>query len=99
MARIGQPITASPEETAELLTMKRSQKLERRYAERAEIILHSLEGKSLEQIVELTGKSRPVVMPLEAASLRPSLLSNVQWSLKKHVRHLRMDILTGRRNG
>lgn len=61
MARIGQPITASPEERAELLTMKRSQKLERRYAERADIILHSLEGKPLEQIVELTGKSRPVV--------------------------------------
>jgi len=61
MARIGQPITASPEERAELLTMQRSQKLERRYVERAEIILHSLESKSLEQIVELTGKSRPVV--------------------------------------
>lgn len=61
MARIGQPITASPEERAELLTMRRSQKLERRYVERAEIILHSLEGKSLEQIIELTGKSKPVV--------------------------------------
>jgi transposase len=61
MARIGQPITASPEERAELLTMKRSQKLERRYVERAEIILYSLEDKSLEQIIELTGKSRPVV--------------------------------------
>jgi transposase len=41
--------------------MKRSQKLERRYVERAEIILYSLEDKSLEQIIELTGKSRPVV--------------------------------------
>ena len=61
MARIGQPITASPEERAGLLTMKRSQKLERRYVERAEIILHSLEGKSLDQIIELTGKSKPVV--------------------------------------
>ena len=61
MARIGQPITASPEERAELLTMKRSQKLERWYVERAEIILYSLEDKSLEQIIELTGKSRPVV--------------------------------------
>ncbi len=61
MARIGQPIQASPEEKAELLTMKRSLKLERRYVERAEIILHSIEGRSLEQIVELTGKSRPVV--------------------------------------
>jgi len=39
MARIGQPIKASPEEMDELLTVTRSQKLERRNAEKAEIIL------------------------------------------------------------
>jgi len=61
MARIGQPIVLTHEEQQELLTMSRSHKLERRYAERAMIILHSAEGKSMDQITELTGKSRPVV--------------------------------------
>ena len=61
MARIGQPIHLSSEEKQELLTMGRSHKLEKRYVERAMIILHSSEGKSLDQIIELTGKSRPVV--------------------------------------
>jgi len=61
MARIGQPIHLSMEEKHELLTMSRSHKLEKRYAERAMIILHSADGKSLDQIIELTGKSRPVV--------------------------------------
>jgi transposase len=61
MARIGQQITLSIEEEQELLTMSRSHKLEKRYVERAKIILSSAEGKSLDQIIELTGKSRPVV--------------------------------------
>ena len=61
MARIGQPIEVTSDERDELLTMSRSHKLEKRYVERAMIILYSIEGKSLEQIIELTGKSRPVV--------------------------------------
>ncbi|MCK5371748.1 MAG: helix-turn-helix domain-containing protein, partial [Cyclobacteriaceae bacterium] len=61
MARIGQPIHLSAEENQELLTMSRSHKLEKRYVDRAMIILHSAEGKSLDQIIELTGKSRPIV--------------------------------------
>ena len=61
MARIGQQIQLSMEEKLELLTMSRSHKLEKRYVERAKIILYSEEGKTLDQIIELTGKSRPVV--------------------------------------
>jgi transposase len=61
MARIGQLIELTMEEKQELLTMSRSHKLEKRYVERAMIILHSAEGKSLDNIVELTGKSKPVV--------------------------------------
>jgi transposase len=61
MARIGQPIEITSDERDELLTMSRSHKLEKRYVERSLIILYSVEGKSLEQIIELTGKSRPVV--------------------------------------
>lgn len=61
MARIGQPITLNDTERQELLTMSRSQKLERRYVERAQIILYSSEGKNLDEIIKLTGKSRPVV--------------------------------------
>jgi transposase len=61
MARIGQEIKATIEEKQELLTMSRSHKLEKRYVDRAKIILYSLEGKSLDQIIEFTGKSRPVV--------------------------------------
>ena len=61
MARIGQQIQLSMEEEQELLTMSRSHKLEKRYVERAMIILHSAKGRTLDQIIELTGKSRPVV--------------------------------------
>jgi transposase len=61
MARIGQPIEVTQEERDELLTMSRSHKLEKRYSDRSMIILYSAEGKTLEQIIELTGKSRPVV--------------------------------------
>lgn len=61
MARRGQKIQLSMEEKQELLTMSRSHKLEKRYVERAMIILHSEAGKSLDQIIELTGKSRPVI--------------------------------------
>lgn len=61
MARIGQKIELTMEENQELLTMSRSHKLEKRYVDRAMIILHSAEGKSLDQIIELTGRSRPVI--------------------------------------
>lgn len=61
MARIGQKIQLSMEEKQVLLTMSRSHKLEKRYVDRAMIILHSDEGKSLDQIIALTGKSRPVI--------------------------------------
>jgi transposase len=61
MARKGDPILLSAEEERVLLTMQRSQKLEKRYSERANIILLSAEGKTLDQITEATAKSRPVV--------------------------------------
>lgn len=61
MARKGHPIKLSESEKQALLTMSHSHKLERRYVERAEIILHSSEGLTLDKIVALTGKSRPVV--------------------------------------
>jgi len=61
MGRIGRKIQLSMEEKQELLTMSRSHKLEKRYAERAMIILYSSDDKTLDQIIELTGKSRPVV--------------------------------------
>ncbi|GAO27918.1 IS630 family transposase [Geofilum rubicundum] len=48
-------------EKEELLTMSRSRKLERRYVERAEIILLSDQGLSMDNIVEQTGLSKPVV--------------------------------------
>lgn len=61
MARIGQLIELTSEEKRELFTMSRSHKLQNRYVERALIILLSVEGKSLDQIEQITGKSRPVI--------------------------------------
>ncbi len=61
MARIGKPIQLTIEEKEELLTMSRSHKLEKRYVERAEIILCSGQGMSLDEIVDQTGLSKPVV--------------------------------------
>jgi len=61
MARKAQPITATAEQLQQLQTMQRSHKLEKRYSKRAEVILLSLEGRTLEEIVELSGMSRPVV--------------------------------------
>lgn len=61
MARIGQKIQLTMEEKQALLTMSRSHKLEKRYVDRATIILYSDEGKSLDQIIALTDKSRPVI--------------------------------------
>jgi putative transposase len=61
MARIAQPIVASEEALQELLVMHRSLKIEKRYSQRAEIILLSLEGKNIDQIMAITGFSRPIV--------------------------------------
>ena len=61
MARVGKPIRITPEERDELLTMSRSRKLEKRYVERAEIILLSDQGLVMEEIIEQIGLSRPVV--------------------------------------
>jgi transposase len=61
MARISKPIEISMEEKEELLTMSRSRKIEKRYAERAKIILCSAQGMSLDEIVQKAGLSRPVV--------------------------------------
>jgi transposase len=61
MARIGKPIKLTMEEKEELLTMSRSRKLERRYVERAKIILLSDQGLPMSDIIEQSGLSRPVV--------------------------------------
>ncbi len=61
MARIAQPISATAEQHQELLIMKRSLKIESRYRERAEVILLSLEGTSLDDIISKTAMSRPAV--------------------------------------
>lgn len=61
MARIGNPIELTMEQREELLTMSRSLKLEKRYVERAEIILCSDQGMQLDEIIKITGLSRPVV--------------------------------------
>ncbi len=61
MARIAQPITATAEQHQELLVMHRSLKIEKRYSQRAWIILLSLSGKSLQEIIDSTCLSRPVV--------------------------------------
>lgn len=61
MARIGQPIKLSKDQQQELLTMSRSHKLEKRYVERATVILESASGKTMDEIVNSTGLSKPVV--------------------------------------
>lgn len=61
MSRKPQPILVSDAERRELLTMRRSLKIERRYGQRAEVILLSLENKTLEEIAAATGLSKPGV--------------------------------------
>jgi len=61
MGRLSQPINASEVQRNELLMMSRSHKLEQRYVLRANIILFSLEGKSLDEIMALTGVTRMIV--------------------------------------
>ncbi len=58
MARISKPFSASAEEREELLLISRSLKLEKRYVDRAKVIVLSLEGKSLDQIMVATQMSR-----------------------------------------
>jgi transposase len=61
MARIAQPLTVTEEQKQALLIMQRYLKMEKRYTQRAAIILLSAAGKSLKEIIDVTGMSRPVV--------------------------------------
>jgi len=61
MARKAKPIKLTSEEKETLLTMQRSLKLEKRYVDRANIILYSEQGLTMDEIVLQTGLSRPVV--------------------------------------
>lgn len=61
MARLGNPIRLTSDQKEALLIMSRSRKLERRYVERAEVILLSDQGLLMEDIVRQTGLSKPVV--------------------------------------
>lgn len=61
MARIAHPLTITQEQKQALLIMYRSLKMEKRYTQRAAVILLSAEGKGLEEIIDATGLSRPVV--------------------------------------
>jgi putative transposase len=61
MARIAKPIVATQEQRHELLLMARSLKIEKRYSMRAQVILLSLEGRNLEEIIAVSSMSRPVV--------------------------------------
>jgi putative transposase len=61
MARIAKPIELSEKQKTELLIMSRSHKMENRYVQRARIILLSAENKTLEEIMQETSLSKPVV--------------------------------------
>ena len=61
MARKAIPIIASDEQLQELIVMARSLKMERRYSERANVIILSIEKRTLEEIIAATGLSKPVV--------------------------------------
>lgn len=61
MARPSRPIEASEETRAELLTRSRSQRLESRHVQRAKVILLSLEGKTLDEIMAACDLSRESV--------------------------------------
>jgi len=51
----------SAQQREELVTMRRSLKLQKRYVDRAKVILLSSEGKTLDQIIDQTGLSRRAV--------------------------------------
>lgn len=61
MARKSAPIHATEDQMRELLMMQRSTKIEKRYNQRASVILLSLEGKTVDEIIEQSGLSRPGV--------------------------------------
>ena len=61
MARKAKEIVAGEQEYQELLVMGRSLKLEKRYSDRARIILLSIAGKTLDEIIEEVGLTRKVV--------------------------------------
>lgn len=61
MARIAREITVSEDEFRELKVMARSLKLEKRYSDRARVILLSLEKKTLDEIALAVGLSRIAV--------------------------------------
>lgn len=61
MARLSEPIVATAEQLTELQMMFRSRTIEKRYSERAHVVLLSLEGKKLDTIITETKLSRPVV--------------------------------------
>ncbi len=92
MARKSQPITVNQDQLNELLVMQRSLKIEKRYSQRASIILLSLEHKTLDEMISITGLSKPIVnkwrqrfrsMGIEglkdaSRSGKPSVISAVQ---------------------
>ena len=61
MARNAKPIEVSEEDRMQLEAMVRCHKLERRYGLRAEVIILSDDGHSLDGIIKRTGLSRPAV--------------------------------------
>jgi len=61
MGRKAKEITITQDQLNELLIMSRSQKLERRYVERATVILLSHKAKTLDEIILETGLSRRAV--------------------------------------
>lgn len=61
MARIAEPIIASLEQKHQLVTMSRSLKMENRYVQRSRVILLSLEGQSMDSIIQATQMSRPSI--------------------------------------
>jgi transposase len=61
MARTAKPIPVSEAQRMELESMVRSHKLERRYGQRAQVIVLSDDGHSLDGIIKRTGMTRPTV--------------------------------------
>lgn len=61
MARKSIQIPLTEQQREELVTMQRSLKLERRYVDRAKIILFSVDGKTIDAIMSETRLTRRVV--------------------------------------
>jgi transposase len=61
MARISKPIEITADQLKELTVYQRSLTLERRYVERAQVVLYSQQGLTIDQIMEKTGLSRRAV--------------------------------------